>query len=181
MSASRLPDESTIFPLLRILTRWQNKVHNFRAVIATAHWRYVMLDDNYTKKYPDIEELRRLLLVLKNNKDHIPVSVLKSKYKKGYNDLCDKIRCSASAYALDASLHGLKVHFSYADEIATIVTNVIEGSGIMHQFSTAIYKNQDLDQFVKLTEKLREMIRTSLSVYLDAGIVVDTSHNSNAA
>lgn len=42
-----------------------------------------MLDDNYTKKYPDIEELRRLLLVLKNNKDHIPVSILKSKYKKG--------------------------------------------------------------------------------------------------
>ena len=92
-----------------------------------------------------------------------------------------KIRCSASAYALDASLHGLKVHISYADEIATIVTNVIEGSGIMHQFSTAIYKNQDLDKFVKLTEKLREMILTSLSVYLDAGIVVDTSHNSNAA
>ncbi len=124
-----------------------------------------MLDDNFTKKYPDIEELRRLLLVLKNNKDHIPVFVLKSKYKKGYNDLCDKIRCSASAYALDASLHGLKVHISYADEIATIVTSVIEGSGIMHQFSTAIYKNQDLDQFVKLTEKLREMILTSLSVY----------------
>ena len=66
-----------------------------------------MLDDNFTKKYPDIEELRRLLLVLKNNKDHIPVSVLKSKYKKGYNDLCDKIRHSASAYALNASLHGL--------------------------------------------------------------------------
>ena len=105
-----------------------------------------MLDDNFTKKYPDIEELRRLLLVLKNNKDHIPVSVLKSKYKKGYNDLCDKIRHSASAYALNASLHGLTVHISYADEIATIVTSVIEGSGIMHQFSTAIYKNQDLDQ-----------------------------------
>ena len=78
-------------------------------------------------------------------------------------------------------LHGLKVHISYADEIATLVTNVIEGSGSMHQFSTAIYKNQDLDKFVKLTEKLREMILTSLSVYLDAGIVVDTSHNSNAA
>lgn len=140
-----------------------------------------MLDDNYTKKYPDIEELRRLLLVLKNNKDHIPVSVLKSKYKKGYNDLCDKIRCSASAYALDASLHGLQVHISYADEIAAIVTKVIADSEIMHQFSTAIYKNQDLDQFVKLTENLREIILTSLSVYLDAGVVVDTSHKSNAA
>ena len=78
-----------------------------------------MLDDNYTKKYPDIEELHHLLLVLKNNKDHIPVFVLKSKYKKGYNDLCDKIRCSASAYALDASLHGLKVHISYADREAS--------------------------------------------------------------
>ena len=41
-----------------------------------------MLDDNFTKKYPDIEELRRLLLVLKNNKDHIPVSVLKSNTKR---------------------------------------------------------------------------------------------------
>lgn len=140
-----------------------------------------MQDDKYQKQYPDMKELRRLLLVLKNNKDHIPVSVLKSKYKKSYHDLCDKIRHSASAYALEASLHGLKVHISYADEIATIVTNVITGSGTMHQFSTALYKNQDLDQFVKLTEDLREMILTSLSVYLDAGIVVDTSHNSNAA
>lgn len=140
-----------------------------------------MQNSNCTQKFPDTEELRRLLLVLKNNRDHIPVSVLKSKYKKGYNDLCDKIRHSASAYALDASLHGLKVHISYADEIATIVTNMIASSGIMHQFSTAIYKSQDLDQFVKLTEDLREMILTSLSVYLDAGIVVDTSHKSNAA
>lgn len=140
-----------------------------------------MQNDKYTKKYPDTEELRRLLLVLKNNKDHIPVSVLKSKYKKGYDDLCDKIKHSASTYALEASLHGLKVHISYADEIGAIVTNVIASSGIMHLFSTAIYKNQDLDQFVKLTEDLREMILTSLSVYLDAGIVVDTSHKSNAA
>lgn len=62
-----------------------------------------------------------------------------------------------------------------------IVTNVIAGSGIMHQFSTAIYKNQDLNQFVKLTEALREIVLTSLSIYLDAGIVVDTSHKSNAA
>lgn len=41
-----------------------------------------MQDDKHTKKYSDTEELRRLLLVLKNNKDHIPASVLKSKYKK---------------------------------------------------------------------------------------------------
>lgn len=79
-----------------------------------------MLDDNYTKKYPDIEELRRLLLVLKNNKDHIPVFVLKSKYKKGYNDLCDKIRCSASAYALDASLHRSLISSSVASAFASL-------------------------------------------------------------
>ena len=140
-----------------------------------------MQNDKYTKKYPDAEGLRRLLLVLKNNKDHIPVSVLKSKYKKGYNDLCDKIRRLASAYALEASLHGLKVHISYADEIAAIVTTMIASSGIMHQFSTVIYNEQDLDQFVKLTEDLREIILSSLKVYLDAGIVIDTSHKSNAA
>ena len=40
-----------------------------------------MQNDNGTQKFPDTEELRQLLLVLKNNREHVPVSVLKSKYK----------------------------------------------------------------------------------------------------
>lgn len=63
-------------------------------------------------------------------------------------------RFNPSAYLISGISDGLNVHIFYADEIATTVTNVIAGSGIMHQFSTTIYKFKDLDQFVKLTENL---------------------------
>ena len=141
---------------------------------------YPMQNDNCTQKCLDVEELRRLLLVLKNNRDHIPIPVLKSKYKNAYNNLCDKIRTAASVYVKEVSLHSLQVHIAYAEDISSIVTEAINNSGILHELSEAIYQNQDLNQFIKLTEDLRKVVLLSLSDYLDAKIVIDTSHKSNA-
>lgn len=141
---------------------------------------YPMQNDNCTQKFLDVEELRRLLLVLKNNRDHIPISVLKSKYKNAYNNLCDKIRTAASVYVKEVSLHSLQVHIAYAEDISSIVTEAINNSGILHELSEAIYQNQDLNQFIKLTEDLRKVVLLSLSDYLDAKIVIDTSRKSNA-
>ena len=141
---------------------------------------YPMQNDNCTQKFLDVEELRRWLLVLKNNRDHIPISVLKSKYKNAYNNLCDKIRTAASVYVKEVSLHSLQVHIAYAEDISSIVTEAINNSGILHELSEAIYQNQDLNQFIKLTEDLRKVVLLSLSDYLDAKIVIDTSHKSNA-
>lgn len=138
-----------------------------------------MQNDNCTQKFPDVEELRRLLLVLKNNRDHIPISVLKSKYKNAYNNLCDKIRTAASVYVKEVSLHNLQVHIAYAEEISSIVTEAINNSGILHELSEVIYQNQDLDQFIKLTENLRKVVLLSLSDYMDAKIVVDILYKNN--
>ncbi len=138
-----------------------------------------MQNDNCTQKFPDVEELRRLLLVLKNNRDHIPISVLKSKYKNAYNNLCDKIRTAASVYVKEVSLHNLQVHIAYAEEISSIVTQAINNSGILHELSEVIYQNQDLDQFIKLTEDLRKVVLLSLSDYMDAKIVVDILYKNN--
>lgn len=138
-----------------------------------------MQNDNCTQKFPDVEELRRLLLVLKNNRDHIPISVLKSKYKNAYNNLCDKIRTAASVYVKEVSLHNLQVHIAYAEEISSIVTEAINNSGILHELSEVIYQNQDLDQFIKLTEDLRKVVLLSLSDYMDAKIVVDILYKNN--
>lgn len=140
-----------------------------------------MQNDNCTQKFLDVEELRRLLLVLKNNRDHIPIPVLKSKYKNAYNNLCDKIRTAASVYVKEVSLHSLQVHIAYAEDISSIVTEAINNSGILHELSEAIYQNQDLDLFIKLTEDLRKVIFLSLAEYMEAKIVIDTSHKSNAA
>lgn len=116
---------------------------------------------------------------LKNNRDHIPISVLKSKYKNAYNNLCDKIRTAASVYVKEVSLHNLQVHIAYAEEISSIVTEAINNSGILHELSEVIYQNQDLDQFIKLTEDLRKVVLLSLSDYMDAKIVVDILYKNN--
>lgn len=78
------------------------------------------------------------------------------------------------------SLHGLQVHKDYAEDIKLIVNEAIESSGILHDFSRAIYVDQDLDRFVKLTENLRYIILTALSDYLEAKIIIDNS-KKNAA
>lgn len=130
--------------------------------------------------YPDTTELKHLLMVLKNNRDNIELSVLKTKYKKGYNSLCRKINASASAYAKEVALHGLQVHKDYAEDIKQIVTEAIEASGILHELSRAVYVEQDLNRFVKLTEDLRAVILTALSDYLEAKIVIDNSKRNAA-
>ncbi len=130
--------------------------------------------------YPDTTELKHLLMVLKNNRDNIELSVLKTKYKNGYDNLCCKINTSASDYAKEVSLHGLQVHKDYAEDIKLIVNEAIESSGILHDFSRAIYVDQDLDRFVKLTEDLRYIILTALSDYLEAKIVIDNSKRNAA-
>lgn len=131
--------------------------------------------------YPDTTELKHLLMVLKNNRDNIELSVLKTKYKKGYDNLCSKINTAASAYAKEVALYGLQVHKDYAEDIKLIVNETLESSGILHELAKAIYVDQNLDRFVKLTEDLRAIILTALSDYLEAKIVIDKSSNRNAA
>lgn len=130
--------------------------------------------------YPDTTELKHLLMVLKNNRDNIELSILKTKYKKGYDSLCLKINTSTSAYAKEVAFHSLQVHKNYAADIKLIVTEAIKVSGILHELSKAIYEEQDLDRFVKLTEELRSIILTALSDYLEAKIVIDNSKRKAA-
>lgn len=130
--------------------------------------------------YPDTAELKHLLMVLKNNRDNIELSVLKTKYKKGYDSLCRKINITASAYAKEVALHDLQVHKDYAEDIKLIVAEALEVSGILHELSNALYVDQNLDRFVKLTEDLRAVILTALSDYLEAKIVIDNSKRNAA-
>ena len=44
-------------------------------------------------------ELEKQLKTLKNNRDNVPLAVLKTKYKTAYEALCRDIRLKASEYA----------------------------------------------------------------------------------
>ena len=60
-----------------------------------------------------IEELRSQLLsllgTLQTNREKVPLDILKTRYKKGYGDLCQKLRCCASEYARQLTLSGIRM------------------------------------------------------------------------
>ena len=55
------------------------------------------------------EELAGLLSTLKHNRENVPLDVLRTKYKKGYDALCASISRCASDYAKRAALHGIRI------------------------------------------------------------------------
>ena len=84
-------------------------------------------------------ELEKLLQTLKNNRDKVPLQVLKSKYKTGYDALCKNISHTASEYAKQVSLHDIRIHKDYLEEGVSIINQSIEVSGLLKELSKAAF------------------------------------------
>lgn len=108
------------------------------------------------------EELSMLLSTLKHNREKVSLDVLKTKYKKGYDTLCAGIKRSASDYAKQLALCGIRIHKDYLDEAVSVINETIAGSGILKQLSRAAFSHQDIAEFDSLALMLREKILNSL-------------------
>lgn len=111
------------------------------------------------------EELSKLLTTLKHNRDKVPLDMLKTKYKKGYDTLCESIRRSASDYAKHITLCGIRIHKDYLDEAVSIINGTIERCGILKQLSKAVFSHQDINEFDSLAGTLREKILADLEPF----------------
>lgn len=107
-------------------------------------------------------ELAKLLTTLKHNREQVSLDVLKTKYKKGYDTLCAGISRSASDYAKQIALCGIRIHKDYLDEAVSIINGTIAKSGILKQLSKAAFSHQDIAEFESLTLTLRQKILTDL-------------------
>ncbi len=108
------------------------------------------------------EELSKLLTTLKHNREKVSLDVLKTKYKKGYDTLCAGIRRSASVYAKQIALCGIRIHKDYLDEAVPIVNTTIARSVILKQLSRAAFSHQDINEFESLAKTLRGKILADL-------------------
>ena len=75
-------------------------------------------------------ELEKLLNTLKVNRDKVPLNVLKTKYKKGYEELCVSIRNTTSDYVKQIVLHEIRIHKDYLNEGIAIMEKAIQESGL---------------------------------------------------
>lgn len=111
------------------------------------------------------EELSKLLSTLKHNREKVPLDILKTKYKKGYDTLCERIRCSASDYAKHIVIYGIRIHKDYLDEAVSVINGTIERCGILKQLSKAAFSHQDIDEFDSLAGMLREKVLANLEPF----------------
>ncbi len=113
------------------------------------------------------EKLAKLLSTLKNNRENVPLDTLKTKYKKAYGALCADIRRSASDYARQTVLRGIRIRRDYLDEAVPIINGTIERSGILRQLSRAAFSHQDMAEFDSLAGTLREKILADLEPFYE--------------
>lgn len=112
-------------------------------------------------------ELTTLLVTLKNNRDKVPLPILKSKYKKGYDELCQKISQTATAYVKQISLHNIRIHQDYLDEGVFVINSAITESGLLKELSKAAFCRQDIEEFTQLAFMLREKITAALEPFYE--------------
>ena len=111
------------------------------------------------------EELERLLLKLRHNREKVPLNVLKTKYRPAYETLCRDISWKASDYLKQVTLAGFRVQREYAEEAAAVVNRAIADSGLLNQLSEAAFKEQDIVRIDVLAGQLRELVGNCLEAF----------------
>ena len=110
-------------------------------------------------------ELEKLLSTLKANRDKVPLNVLKTKYKKGYEELCVNIRNTTSDYVKQVALHGIRIHNDYLDEGIAILEQTFKESGLLKEISKAALCKQNITEVTNLALKLRKTIQEALEPF----------------
>ena len=116
----------------------------------------------YANQVQPEQSLRDRLLenmnLLKLNREKVPLDILKTKYKKGYESLCQELKTTGSQYAKQLTLYGIRFHKDYMQEGAERINRIIEQSGLMKQLSKAVFLHQDIVDFEKICGKLQTEI-----------------------
>lgn len=111
------------------------------------------------------EELEKLLNTLKVNREKVPLKILKTKYKKGYEELCKNISHTASDYVKQIALYEIRIHKDYLDEGIAIIENTIQESELLKEISKAAFCKQNIMEVTNLALKLRRTILEALEPF----------------
>jgi len=123
----------------------------------------------HANKIQPEQSIRDLFLqqlnLLKVNREKVPLDILKTKYKKGYESLCQELKTTGSQYAKQLTLSGIRFHKDYMQEGAERINRIIEQSGLMKQLSKAVFVYQDIVDFEKICGKLQTEISREADVF----------------
>lgn len=112
--------------------------------------------------------LQKLLLLLKKNRDAVDRQLLKTIYKRAYDNLLAQINQAATAYIHEIVLRGLVLNPDIPIETqADVMNQTIAQSGILQEMGKALSKSYDVAELHQLALLLREKIELALWPYIN--------------
>lgn len=115
------------------------------------------------------EKYVALLTQLKRNKANVPLEVLKTKYRKPFEELQNRLRVMTVKIVYDVVLNGLLIRYEDADGAYAEINQLIEESGLSKEISQAVFLNQDLGVVEEKTMELREKVHEIAERWLNDG------------
>lgn len=117
----------------------------------------------------DITELHNVLTALldklKRNREIVPLSELKTKYRKPYTALCEEIRSAVINYVQKVVWQGIRIRKDYFEEVKPIMESAIQQSGLVRQISAAAFRRQDIREIEQLSHALNEYVKKALEPF----------------
>lgn len=105
------------------------------------------------------------LVVLKKNREQVPLHVLKTKYQKGYQQLCLELKGLAEAYINSIVCNNLRFRKDLSPEAEKLIRDAITDSGLLRECSSAVFLRQDFMELKSLAERLREVVLNALQPF----------------
>ncbi len=114
--------------------------------------------------------LEEYLDLLRRNLAVASLEVLKTRYKKPFDELRHNISTTATAYVKQITLENIRIRADFMNEAQPLIQSTIDQSGILKQISTAAFKRQDIAEIDQLALALKEHIRQALIPFYDRHI-----------
>ena len=118
------------------------------------------------------EDLEKQLKLLKVNREKVPLEVLKTKYKKGYDALRKDIKNKVSEYSKIIAVRGIRFREDYIDEGVAVVDEVLVNTSLLKELSRATFIRMDIDEITRLSELVREEIIAAVVTKCDLNAVL---------
>lgn len=118
--------------------------------------------------YEQGSSLEKLLSTLKNNRDNVPLDVLKSRYKEPYEALVAQINETASTFVKLVLTDQLILNPKFPiDEQIAVINQTIEDSGMPKRMGSCISKTYSTKRLHELALELRQQVENALWPYID--------------
>lgn len=112
--------------------------------------------------------LKKLLLILKKNRENVPLEILRTQYKQPYEELLKQVEQAATAYVKAVLIKELVINPEVSiEEQCSVINQTIQDSGKLEQMGICILETYNTEELYQLALLLRNQIEAALWPYVN--------------